>query len=361
MSDPLPKPPAPDFGRLVRVLRGEEPPRRVHPVELFIDAEVMEEITTRLLGREWVPYDRPGNRERYLENVVEIYARLGYDFVPTWPEWRNLPTFRAREAPDTAELSRGKRTWVEESGGIIRNRADFERIDWDRIEYDLSGTEWLARHLPDGMSLVISNTLFEMVLERFLGYEDLFLLSVEDPELVSDVLDAWGRRLLASYRDALSIDRVDAVFHADDLGFRTGTLLSPDFLRRNVFPWFRRFASLAHAAGKPYWYHCCGNVMEIMDDLIDDVGIDAFHSFQDPILPVADFLRRYGDRVAALGGVDMDAISRLDEESLRRYVRKILDDCMPGRFALGTGNTVANYVPLRNYLAMLDEARAWRP
>jgi uroporphyrinogen decarboxylase len=26
---------------------------------------------------------------------------------------------------------------------------------------------------------------------------------------------------------------------------------------------------------------------------------------------------------------------------------------------LGTGNSVANYVPLKNYLAMLDEGRKW--
>jgi len=32
---------------------------------------------------------------------------------------------------------------------------------------------------------------------------------------------------------------------------------------------------------------------------------------------------------------------------------------MPKRFALGSGNTVANYIPARNYLAMLDEARQW--
>ena len=52
----------------------------------------------------------------------------------------------------------------------------------------------------------------------------------------------------------------------------------------------------------------------------------------------------------------------LGEDDLRTYVRGILDQCMPGgRFALGAGNTVANYVPLQNYFVMLDEARKWRP
>ena len=86
---------------------------------------------------------------------------------------------------------------------------------------------------------------------------------------------------------------------------------------------------------------------------------DAFHSFQDVIIPIGDFVHRYGDRVAGFGGVDMDNLSHLQDGELRAYVRDILDKCMPHRFALGSGNTVANYIPVRNYLAMLDEAQRW--
>jgi uroporphyrinogen decarboxylase len=28
-------------------------------------------------------------------------------------------------------------------------------------------------------------------------------------------------------------------------------------------------------------------------------------------------------------------------------------------YCLGTGNSVANYIPVQNYLAMLDEGRRW--
>jgi uroporphyrinogen decarboxylase len=100
----------------------------------------------------------------------------------------------------------------------------------------------------------------------------------------------------------------------------------------------------------------------VIEDLIEDVRIDALHSFQDVILPVADFEARYGDRVATLGGVDMDKLARLDEASLREHIRDILERCMPGgRFALSSGNTIANYIPLQNYCIMLEESRRWQP
>ena len=97
-----------------------------------------------------------------------------------------------------------------------------------------------------------------------------------------------------------------------------------------------------------------------MEDLISDIRIDAKHSFEDAIVPVAEFKRKYGNRIAVLGGVDMNQICLLSEADLRTYVRKILDQCMPGGgYALGTGNSVANYIPVENYLAMLDECARW--
>jgi len=349
---------APDFQELVKVIRGERQPSRVHLVELWVDQEVVRFVTENVFGEKWAPSaDDTGcvsSRQH-----VSFYARMGYDFAPCWAGFRNLPEFKERKATDTAELSRGERHWVEEGGGIIKNWDDLDRIRWDSITSDFAWLDQMRRVLPDGMKLVVGTTVFEMILERFLGYEDLFILSVENPELVETVFERWGQKVYDYYRQAIEYPEVGAIFHADDLGFKTATMMSPDFLRKNVFPWFRKYAALAHEQGKTYWYHCCGNVLNVMDELIDDVHIDAFHSFQDVIIPIGEFRRRYGGRVAALGGVDMDPLARLEEPALRQYVRDVLQECMPGRFALGSGNTVANYIPVRNYLAMLDEARHW--
>jgi len=125
-------------------------------------------------------------------------------------------------------------------------------------------------------------------------------------------------------------------------------------------PWHKKFASLAHAHNKMYWLHCCGNVLPIMEDLIEDIKIDAFHSFQDTIIPVGEFKRRYGKRIAVFGGVDVNKLCRLQENELRGYVREILEECMPYGYALGSGNSIANYVPVKNYFIMLDEGLKWK-
>ena len=151
-----------------------------------------------------------------------------------------------------------------------------------------------------------------------------------------------------------------AVFQGDDMGFRSGTLIRPDDLRKYTLPWHKRLAALAHDKVLLYFLHSCGNLAALMDELIDDIGIDAKHSYEDAIMPVTEMYDLYHDRMGLLGGVDLNVLTRATEEELRAYVRRILDHCAPGgRYALGSGNSIPSYIPMENYLAMLDEWLRW--
>jgi len=111
MTNPLLEHPTPDFVELERVLKGEQEPRRAHLVELGIDREVLQLITERYLGQPWVsPTKDP--QEPYLEQLVTLYYRLGYDYVPTGPVWVHHPSPRRRRTEDTAALSRGESGWA---------------------------------------------------------------------------------------------------------------------------------------------------------------------------------------------------------------------------------------------------------
>jgi uroporphyrinogen decarboxylase len=126
-------------------------------------------------------------------------------------------------------------------------------------------------------------------------------------------------------------------------------------MRHYVFPQQKRLVEIVHSRGKPFLLHACGDLGAVMDDLID-IGIDGKHSFEDTFLPVTEAKRLYGNRISILGGVDVDFLCRASEAEVRAYTRQVLEKCMPdGGYALGTGNSVANYIPVRNYLAMLDE------
>jgi uroporphyrinogen decarboxylase len=356
LINPVLKQPAPDFAEFARVLRGEQAPRRVHLAELTIDDEVLAAIYEHYMGERWAYTDH----DVRLRQFVKMYYHLGYDYVPVWPAWRGHPAAMKRIALDTAQLPHAARNWVNESQGLITSWQDFEAFPWQAIHADAESCEQTARHLPEGMKMAMIAIDFEHVMENLLGYEGLFYLMHDEPALVAAVFERWGQKVYDYYAAVVDMPEVGCIFHADDLGFKTGTLLSPAALSQHVFPWFKKYAALAHAHGKMYWYHCCGNIYanDVIGTLIDDVGIDALHSYQDVILPVADFKDRYGRRVAALGGVDVDRLATLQGDELRVYIRGILEHCQPGgRWALGSANSVPNYVPLENYCIMLDEGR----
>jgi uroporphyrinogen decarboxylase len=144
------------------------------------------------------------------------------------------------------------------------------------------------------------------------------------------------------------------------MGFKTGLLFSVEDLREFVLSGHKMLAEMSHAAGRPYILHSCGNLRQIMDELIDDVKIDGKHSFEDAIEDVRELKSTCGQRIALLGGIDVDFLCRSDPAAIRCRVRETLDVCQPGGgYCLGTGNSVANYIPLDHYLAMVDEGRRY--
>ena len=130
---------------------------------------------------------------------MNLYHKLGYDFVPLWPEWPGHPKAKNRQAADTAAISKGERIWVEEGKGLIHSWETMEAFPWDRIRHAASPIDIAARHLPQGMKITVGCTLFEHVLERLMGYEGLFYLIHDDPELVGQVFARWGEKVHAFY------------------------------------------------------------------------------------------------------------------------------------------------------------------
>ena len=354
---PLAKP-RPNARRFIDALLGRVAPAAPPLIEYLVDDLVAKPIVTDLLGRAWIP-PAPG-RDRdtsYLDTFIELWYRLGYDFVRFE---RGLP-FPERHIPaaDTAPGSTKQRSWADEHQGAIASWADFERYPWPRVEeFDFFPYEYIGSHLPDGMGLVCCHAAgFYEHLSWIMSYEGLSLAIHDDPALVRAVSDRIGELLVRFYRHLLDIPGIVAIFPGDDMGFRSGTLIGPEDLKVHSLSWHRKVAAMTHDKGLPYFLHSCGNLEKILDDLIDWVRIDGRHSYEDAILPAERFQERYGGRIAVLGGVDINILTLGTEEEVRARTRALIEVCgRRGRYAVGSGNSIPSYIPVRNYLAMVDEA-----
>lgn len=351
----------PDPQGLVDTILRKDTPKRVHFIELFQDQEIVEALAQQFdLTRELDSKDPDFARKRNI--AVQRFS--GFDYVRAglaglqWPlQWTAVE--------DTAELKKTSgRHYLDEHTGPIGNWETFEKYPWPDPDAPAAtrDLEWYSKHLPDDMCIIGSGGFGHLAehLTWLMGYETLcYALSDQ-----RDLVEAIARKLEAIYASALKrileFPRVKIIWGSDDMGFKTGLMISPDDTRKLVLKGHRELATMAHAAGRPYILHACGNLSDIIDDLVNDVKIDGKHSFEDAIEDVCEVKRTYGRHISLLGGIDVDFLCRAGEQEIRARVRKTLDICMPGGgYCLGTGNSVANYIPLDNYLAMIDEGRRY--
>jgi uroporphyrinogen decarboxylase len=365
---PLRKP-RPDAGHFLDVVMGRK--TAVPPlVEYLVDDVVMKPIVEGVLGRKWVPQGSTGTshevrrsapareaQKAYLDTFIEFWLRMGYDFVRF--EQDVGFTESKLELADTAPGSSKQRAWADQHRGAIMSWEDFERYPWPKVEaFDFFPFEYINSHLPEGMGMITCHGggIYEH-LSWIMSYEGLCMALFDAPDLVKAVADRIGGLLTTFYRHLVDLDGVIAIFQGDDMGFRTGTLLAPNALRTYCLPWQKRLAAIAHDSGRPYFLHSCGNLAGIMEDLIEDVKIDGKHSYENAIMPVQEFQQKYGDRIAVLGGLDINLLTRSTPAEVRRLIGSLMEECgARGRYAVGSGNSVPSYIPVENYLAMVEEA-----
>lgn len=330
-------------------------PDRVYHIELFQDQEIQDAIAERFALTADLDLNDPHFDKK---KFVAVQRFCGFDTVHVSPldlDW----TFHNHLTNDAA-AGDGLRCFRNEHRGPITTWEEFDAYPWPDPSRDecYRDYEWYQENLPEDMCIIAQGNIghFSEHITWLPGYETFCYMLYEQ----RDLLDAIARRLEDIFRvvvrRVLQFDRVKLVWGSDDMGFKTGLLMPPDDMRSLVLRGHQELAEMSHAAGRPYLLHSCGKLTDIYEDLIENVNIDAKHSFEDTIEDVRDVKRTYGDRLSLLGGIDVDFLCRRSPEDIRRRVRETLDACQPGGgYCLGTGNSVANYIPLENYLTMIDE------
>jgi uroporphyrinogen decarboxylase len=330
----------PDFNDLLAVLRREAPSRPTL-FEFFLN----DELHARLVGHPNEDATAVGR----LRWVMEAFRNAGYCYVTTHGSEFAFPAGEVKH----------KSTKSLNDGAVITDRASYDRYVWrNPDEFDYSRLEDIAPHLIGGMRVIAYGPggVLENVI-KLVGFESLCFMLMDDPDLAREIFDAVGSRLVRYYEICAGYASVGACISNDDWGFKSQPMLSPEQLRTYVFPWHKRIVATIHAEGKPAILHSCGNAASIMDDIIDAIGFDGKHSYEDSIQPVERTYDQYHSRIAILGGIDVDFVCRSSPEDVYRRARAMLErSAEQGSYGLGTGNSVPYYVPHENYFAMIHAA-----
>ena len=353
------KPARIDYQGLLANLRREGTPERVHHMELFQDTEISNAIIERF---DVCPDLDPADPDYEKRKHIAVQRFCGFDYVRVSLEDMEWPLHKQGTADDTATLKRSRgRTFQDEHTGPISNWEEFEKYPWpdpSRPEA-VRSLEWFQKHTPEDMCIVSgSMSHFCELITWLMGYETFCYALYDRRDLIAAIVE----KLIGIYEKVLeqyvSFDKLKIVFASDDMGFKTGLLFSARDMIEYVLKPHKLMAEKTRAAGRLYLLHACGRLDDVIDFITDEVKVDGKHSFEDTIEDVRQVKHTYGTKTSLIGGIDVDFLCRADESEIRRRVRETLEICQPGGgYCLGTGNSVANYIPLDNYLAMVDEGR----
>lgn len=334
----------PDYEQFLKAIWRKGTPSHLPFYEHFVSPEFVSER----MGVEFhkMGLDEPG----YWQIYVDFWIGMGYDVIPM-------------EIPLNCKLGAGHGAASEgsEALAVIRTWEEFEKYAWpdEAHPLDFRHFEAVASLLPDGAKIVGGVCMGPYEWTSFMmGVMGLSYALIDSPGLADEVFAKVSSLILAGDRQIAGLDAVCALRQGDDLGFKTATFMPPEYLREHVLPTYKKAAEIAHENGKPYILHSCGDLSEIYDDLIDECKIDAKHSFEDGIMPVTEFKKQYGSRITAMGGLDVDVICRSSIDEIRAYTRRHIEECFlsgDGYWTLGTGNSLTDYMPVENYLAVLEE------
>lgn len=313
----------PDFSQLKNALTREKTPDYVPLYELYANPDTIAELV--------------GNADAG-PSFYRFYLWAGYDYVPVWP----LYTMPLGSLVDTSKPY------------PVKDLADLAAYPWPKTEdFSFEPFHAAARAIPAGMRIIgQTGGPFEMA-QQLLGYETLCYYLYDEPGLVEAMFDQIGDFYARLYTNMAEQPGVGALVISDDMGYKNGTMISAAHLRQYVKPIHANLVRIAHEAGLPCILHSCGNLDEIIDEWIDDVQMDAKHSFEDSIHPVEEMYEKYSDRVAILGGYDLNRLCHDSVGEVDQRCRRLIEMGKKGGYALGSGNSIPHFVPKENYRAML--------
>lgn len=185
-----------------------------------------------------------------------------------------------------------------------------------------------------------------MLLDPYTDEANFFRLRDIVLEFALGCVDEWLKR------------GVDGIFFSDDWGSQHGLLISPGDWRTYWRPAYEQLFRRVRDGGSHVWMHLCGDIREILPDLID-IGLNVLNPVQPQAMPIHDLASRFGGHVCFNGGADVQGVLVTGTpDDVRAHVRELLDTFAKpqGGYVLTTSHGIMPETPLDNIAALYEMA-----
>jgi uroporphyrinogen decarboxylase len=178
--------------------------------------------------------------------------------------------------------------------------------------------------------------------------------AVLEPEFYAELVQRITELQLALLDEILTLP-IDGFMFSDDWGDQRGVLLGPERWRKFIKPGQARLYERVHDAGKYTLNHCCGNVVDIMPDLIE-IGLDVLQSVQPEAMDPYELKRRFGRDITFWGGLGSQRVIPFGTpEEIHAEVRRLAREMgAGGGYILGPAKSLQPGTPVANAAAVVE-------
>ncbi len=343
----------PNYEHVVNAARNIKP-QRLPQCDFCFDLALMEKV----LGIKFAHLKNSkelADRKEFAKQYTNGFRVLGYDTVDFEAVFSDVINY--------AQSLKGL------VPGPIQNREDMKNFHWDELptlyfkKFDET-ISLIVEALPEGMKAVggVGTGIFESV-QDLTRYQELCFMMYDDPELYANLFVKLGDALVETWRQFMKKygEHFCVLRFGDDLGYKTSTLISEDDIKTHIIPQYARIVDVIHSYDRPFLYHSCGYVFNVLDDIIEGAKIDAKHSNEDAIAPFSEWVDKFSNKIGLFGGIDMNVLVYETPSFIKKYTREVIDCAVDkGGFACGSGNSLPDYIPPENYRAMIDTIQEYR-
>ena len=187
------------------------------------------------------------------------------------------------------------------------------------------------------------------------GFENVLVDSILNPTFYEELLDRILEMQLLLVDKLLELP-VDGVYLGDDWGDQRGVILGPERWRRFIKPRTAKLYERIRAAGKFVLTHCCGNVFEIIPDMIE-MGLDVLESLQPEAMDVYEIKRRYGRDLRLWGGLGTQHVLPFGSpQDVRDEIHRLIEKLgRGGGYILAPAKPLMEDIPTENAVAVIEE------